>query len=294
MPFTLDPWWEETDLRPASNRNATFHQFAQLPPEIRCKIWQASWTPREFKAFPSGVARVYTYLNNYIQRLDTPLPVTAAVNQESRHETLRKYRNIPLSPAHYPHMAWPCDRRDVINYEIDTVSFTCCGWQAVPVKSFSATLIQKLERIHVQLPCAMAYYMVDRYHRGGVGYSSFDNFLRYVVAAHFPNLHELTVDLVAGLDRNSFRVVNAFRRRQPFSFFLRTEDGGGVYISPSSHGYKSSLSYVGPNKIRILFMNEKRLLGSAGTALVWTHRNIETSWIAWASISGTRSPWITS
>ncbi|KAK8062896.1 hypothetical protein PG997_014993 [Apiospora hydei] len=162
-------------------------------------------------------------------------------------------------------MQWPYDPNDVVNYEIDTVSFSCCGWRKVPVKSYSPTLTRKLERIHVPLACPLASYPADRHDRYVMGSRPFDNFLRYVVAASFPSLRELTADLDIGLDLEhtsrrygrGLGVARVFRDRQMTPIFFRTEDGGGVHISPSSSVDESSLSFRGPDKIRVLFMKEK-------------------------------------
>ncbi|KAK8001150.1 hypothetical protein PG991_013372 [Apiospora marii] len=148
--------------------------------------------------------------NGVPRLLKAPLPVTACVNHESRQETLRKYSKVPTSSPFFSFMSIQgsiCDVSDVMNYEIDSVRLDCCPLRRITVRQFPPVVLQRLRRIEATLPCRRVTYTV-----GGGGHKSFDNFLRYVVAAFFPSLRELTVELDLDLhlgENVSFKIVGA-------------------------------------------------------------------------------------
>ncbi|KAK8054620.1 hypothetical protein PG994_009687 [Apiospora phragmitis] len=153
-------------------------------------LWHV-FRPNDFLLRDPEVQRLVNHLSVQFDASSRAPPThrEPRVNHESRHETLRKYSRIPTFPYRWPLTTWPCDARDVVNYEIDTVCFRCCALQRVAASQYSAVLLQKLQRIDIALPCWVVYYSLRP------GHKTFDNFLRYVVAAYFPSLRELTAEL---------------------------------------------------------------------------------------------------
>ncbi|RDW84924.1 hypothetical protein BP6252_02514 [Coleophoma cylindrospora] len=88
-------------------RSARFHLFAQLPTELRLKIWKHCLPgPRILKISYNASLREYTS--------STRAPVTLSINQEARAQTLLTYNSLALTT---PRTAPPIP----IDYTFDTV-----------------------------------------------------------------------------------------------------------------------------------------------------------------------------
>ncbi|KAI0546839.1 hypothetical protein F4679DRAFT_556140 [Xylaria curta] len=69
------------------------HLFAELPIELRLKIWAHTWEPRTITLFPASGVYSLTDKN--------PLPTSAYVNSESRSETLQHYKRCFVHDFHW-------------------------------------------------------------------------------------------------------------------------------------------------------------------------------------------------
>ncbi|KAK7953287.1 hypothetical protein PG988_013981 [Apiospora saccharicola] len=180
--------------------------------------------------------------NDVRRLLRARLPVTACVNHESRWETLRKYSRIPASSSRLSHGIVIYDSRsDFMNFEIDAIRFDCCPLGRIPAGKFPSAVLQQIQRIEATLPCWNTAYPIEC----SWGHEPFDNFLRYVVAAYFPSLRELAVELnlclntlhnVSFLIRGAsgMEVVQTLGEKP---LFIRTAGGGGfrIFMSANSH-----------------------------------------------------------
>ncbi|KAK8136975.1 hypothetical protein PG984_004915 [Apiospora sp. TS-2023a] len=175
-----------------ATENHTFHPFLRLPTEIRCQIWHNTWAPDTIDLWASGKPENHDWHGGQIH----PLPASAHVHQESRSETLRKYRVIPNTPTY--------EFRARVNFELDTLSV---DRYTVRATEFSEQgIYQKFERMEIRmflmhkfhdwqhptptnvpnLWIAEGYFPDDR-----PSHETFDNFLRYVVKRYFSKVQEI-------------------------------------------------------------------------------------------------------
>ncbi|KAK8136973.1 hypothetical protein PG984_004913 [Apiospora sp. TS-2023a] len=249
--------WGQPQPPVLSNQDAEFHRFARLFPEIRCQIWRASWTPRKFTPFEYGISRMSPGRNGVLRLLRARLPVTACVNHESRWETLHKYSRIPTSHLRLSHDMSIYDNSDFMNFEIDAIRFDCCPLDRMPACKFPSAVLQHIQRIEATLPCRRTFYPIEC----GWSQKSFDNFLRHVVAAYFPSLRELAVELNLCLtiaNNVSFLVrgtsgMEVARTVGEKSLFIRTAGGGGVHISMSANSHRGGQWKT----VKLLLMKEQ-------------------------------------
>lgn len=87
----------------------SFRPFHNLPPELRCDIWQATWEPQ-----------IITLDHNSYERFEIRadkwnLPTSAHVNYESRCETLRHYK-LSFAEEEFESRVW-------FNFSLDTLHF---------------------------------------------------------------------------------------------------------------------------------------------------------------------------
>ncbi|KAK8062897.1 hypothetical protein PG997_014994 [Apiospora hydei] len=233
--------WDLPSFRGSFTQVDEFTPFPRLPAEIRCKIWQAACTPRRFSSSPCDATRKWT--RKGYRRVVAPLPATARVNQEARAETLRVYSKIPNTTS-----SW--DISGFINYEVDTMTFSCYG-PSYSARELPWAILQNLQRITIVPKCWVFGCQPTR-----TDLNTFDNFLCYVATRYFPKLRELDIDLSPQLERGGKSFLSAPRRAAPgmsCSFrplFFRTVDGHGLQFLPTTN------YWGGWDSIKILIMEK--------------------------------------
>ncbi|KAK7911657.1 hypothetical protein PG985_014138 [Apiospora marii] len=135
-----------------------------------------------------------------------------------------------------------------INYEVDTVRFSCFH-SACNASKFPATLLQNLQRITIVPRCWTRGCYPE-----WADFMTIDNFLQYVVAKYIPRLRELDIEIASEMDigRQSFLSAPCRTDRAmgcPVRFF-RTADGHGLQFLPTIN------DRGGWDAVRILIVKE--------------------------------------
>lgn len=115
----------------------SFHLFPHLPAELRTKIWRDTFAPR-------NVLITYSPSTGKCSS-STPLPATLSVNQESRYETLRFYRQCFSTLLDCSTRGTP--KYIIFNPAIDTLYFPRRGEMGydASIRDFSDVLANKCE-----------------------------------------------------------------------------------------------------------------------------------------------------
>ncbi|KAK7959179.1 uncharacterized protein PG986_004033 [Apiospora aurea] len=218
------------------DHDAEFKPFSRLPVELRLKIWRATWAPKNI----GPEERIYAWGPQEGQSKPwAQLPVTARVNKESGEETLRFYRKIAGS---YRHVIDSYFNPDIDRLCFDVFESICYGMDpvhflAVQQLSLSTYIYYS---VWVSPGCGLhSNWFSKFYYNRGLGYKTFENFLRHVKRRYLPSLREIKFELHSrfGVITWPLHIEQAREDmrdsiRATHFFGYREEGTGGVQIIP--------------------------------------------------------------